>query len=144
MDREKLLKLVAKIDAAGTSNDTETVLTLDEYFDGNTETYSNLCANTGRSPSADELLDFLRRIEERDGVAQVLIRVYDYRDALESDDCWINTDSVFLVTDVGLDEIRAWFAPLKYSDVYEERDVTNFNNLPPIPEGHRVVGVWWD
>ena len=85
MDRGKLLKLVAKIDAAGKSNDTETVLTLDEYFDGNTETCSNLCANTGRSPSAEKLREFLRRIEERDGVAHALVRVYDYQDALESD-----------------------------------------------------------
>lgn len=144
MDREKLLKLVAKIDAAGKSNDTETVLTLDEYFDGNTETYSNLCANTGRSPSAEELREFLRRIEQRDGVAHVLIRVYDYQDALESDDYWINTDTVFLVTNVGLNEIKTWFDPLMYSEVYEEKDLTNFNNLPPIPAGHRVVGVWWD
>jgi hypothetical protein len=79
--------LIAKIDAVRTSPDKETVLTLDEYFDGNTtEEYSTLCANTGKSPSAEELWRLLRGIEDKTEVSQVLVRVSDYDDAREYGD----------------------------------------------------------
>jgi hypothetical protein len=144
MERDRLLKLIAKIESIGLSHDRETVLTLDEYFDGNTEEYATLCANTSRPISAAELWQFLRRIQGKEDVAHVLIRVYDYEDALADGDCWINTDTVLLVTSASVETVRAWFQSLMFSDVYEEMDLTQYRNLPQVPSGYRVVAVWWD
>jgi hypothetical protein len=144
MDRQKLAELIAKIDAVCKSQDKETVLTLDEYFDGNTEEHSTLCANNGKPPSSEELWRFLRGIQDKKEVSQVLVRVYDYCDAIEYGDCWINADTVFVVTTASVDAVGVWFTPLQCTDIFEETDLTTFNNFPSVPHGFRVVGVWWD
>jgi len=144
MDREKLLILIEKIKGLGYSYDTETVLTLEEYFDGNTEEYSTLCANTGHAPRANVLKAFLLNIRNKSSVKDVLMRVYDYEDALQFNDCWISTDTVFVITTAKNTEVEEWFVSLEPSEIYEEHDVSSFNNLPDIRSGYRLLGVWWD
>ena len=145
MDRQKLQHLIAKIDAVSTSQDKETVLTLDEYFDGNTEEYSILCANTEKNH---------RRLKSFAGFCARLKIRQTYHN------CWCVSTTMTMHLNIAIagsirtrfslsrrrriDAVRDWFAPLAYSDIYEETDFRTFNNFPPVSHGFRVFGVWWD
>ena len=144
MDRPKLLALVDKIKAAGYSYDTETVLTIEEYFDGNDEAYSNICANNADPPSAQRLQEFLLSIRAKPSVSDVFVRVCEFEDALAHEDAWIGSDTVFVITSESVGEVEEWFTPLTPSTVSEEVRLGRFNNLPVIREGSRLVAVWWD
>jgi len=144
MDRTKLMRLVDKIKAAGYSNETETVLTLEEYFDGNDERCSMICANTGNQPSAQSLREFFDAIRAKPSVRDVLVRVYDFEDALEFQDSWINSDAIYVITSSSIANVGEWFMPLAPSEIYEEKDLKPFNNLPPMPDSYRLIAVWWD
>ena len=144
MDRAKLLKLVDKIRAAGYSCDSETVLTVEEYFDGYDEQPPNICANTGLALTSRELRDILSRIESKVCVTRVLVRVYEFEDALQYSDSWVSSDMVFVVTTASVDEVQAWFESLLPTSVGIEMDLSRFNNFPAVPEGSRVIYVQWD
>ena len=60
---------------------------------------------------------------------------YDYGDALKYGDCWINADTVFVVTTASVDAVRVWFTPLECTEILEETDLTKFKNLPLVPSG---------
>ncbi len=98
MDRSKLLALLNKNKTAGYSYDTETVLRIEEYFDGNDEAYSNICANSINPPSAQALKGYLLAIRAKPSVSDVFVRVYEIEDALAFNDAWIGSDTVFVVT----------------------------------------------
>ena len=144
MDRTKLLALVDKIKAAGYSYDTETVLTIEEYFDGNDEAYENICANNEKPPSTQVMQDFLLSVRAMPSVSDVFVRVYGFEDAVAHQDAWINSDTVFVITSASDIEVEEWFRQLTPSEVSEETRLGRFNNLPAIPEGFRLVAVWWD
>jgi hypothetical protein len=144
MDRSKLLLLVDKIKARGYSYNRETVLTIEEYFDGNDEAYSTICANNARPPSAQALREYLLAIRAKPSVSDVLVLVYEFEDALEYQDTWITSDTVYVITSASVREVEEWFRPLTPSDVSEETRLARFNNLPVIGEGSRLVAVWWD
>lgn len=144
MDRAKLLALVNKIRAAGYSRNTETVLSVEDYFDGNDEPHASVLANAGMAVSSQELRDFLLSIRAKQCVQDVWVRVYEFEDALEFGDAWISSDTVFVATTARGDEVREWFAHLRPSVVREETDLARFNNLPPVSSGFRLIAVWWD
>ncbi len=143
MDRSKLLVLVDKIKASGYSRGTETILTVEEFFDGNDEAYS-ICVNNGSPPSTQEMQEYLLAIRAKPSVSDVLIRVYDFEDALASEDTWITSDTVFVITSASVSDVEEWFRPLTPSNVSEETRLGRFNNLPVIENGSRLVAVWWD
>ena len=144
MDRSKLLALVDKIKALGHSFGTETVLTIEEYFDGNDEAYSTACANNAHPLSAQTLQTYLLAIRAKSSVYDVLVRVCDIEDAIACQDAWIGSDTVFVITSASDIEVEEWFRQLTPSGVSEETRLGRFNNLPAIPEGFRLVAVWWD
>jgi hypothetical protein len=139
-----LMLLIEKVKTIGYSYDSETVLTLEEYFDGNDQRCDSICANTENQPSARELQEFLLAIRAKPSVHEVLVRVYDFGDALRFQDAWIISDTVFVITNASVSEIEDWFRPLTPSDVYEEKNLDEFNNLPFIPKGFCLIAVWWD
>ena len=144
MDRSKLLRLVQKIKACGHAYDTETVLTIEEYFDGNDEAYSDICANNVSPPSTQALREYLLAIQAKPSVSDVFIRVCGFEDALEYQDSWIRSDTVFMVTSASISEVEEWFRPLTPSSISVETRLSRFNNLPAIGKGSRLVAVWWD
>jgi len=144
MDRSKLFTLIDKIKRAGYSYDTETVLTIEDFFDGNDDVCSSICANIADRPSTAVLRDFLLAVRERTCVSDVLIRVYEFEDALASQDTWITSDTVYVISSASVSEVHDWFRPLSPSAIGEESELSRFNNLPDVPEGARVIAVWWD
>ena len=63
---------------------------------------------------------------------------------MEDEDAWIGSDSVYIVTSASLDAVRDWFSDLEVSEVWEETDLIKFPDVSQIPDGFRLVAVWWD
>jgi hypothetical protein len=143
IDQSKKKTLIEHIKQRQTANDREILLEPDLYFDGYDRHHCAVCANVGPF-SASQFAARLREIRQRPEVAAIFIRFYEYADALEFEDSWIGSDSVYLVTSASVDVVRSWFEDLEISDVWEESDITKFPNVAEIPRGSRLVAVWWD
>ena len=146
MDELKKLELIRKIRKVQghAPRPKEILISLEDFFDGNDEAPCGLLANTRVHLSAPQVAEHLRQVRSRADVSGCFIRFYDYDDALDFADAWVNSDTVYVVSSAGVDEIASWFAPLEPSDVRVEQDVEAFANAPTIPAGHAMVAVWWD
>ena len=143
IDQAKKKALIEHIKKRQTSNDREILLAPDLYFDGYDDEHCTVCAKVG-PVSTSHFAARLREIRQRPDVSAVFIRFFDYLDALEFEDSWIGSDSVYVITSASLEAVRDWFADLEISDVWEEIDFTKFPDAPEIPDGFRLVAVWWD
>jgi hypothetical protein len=143
IDQIKKRALIEHIKQRQESNDRELLLAPHVYFDGYDDEQCTVCANVGPFSTA-QFVTRLREIRQRPDVAAVFIRFYDYDDALEFEDCWIGSDSVYLVTSASLETVRDWFEGLDVSEVWDESDITKFPDVSQIPDGFRLVAVWWD
>ncbi len=143
IDQAKKKALIEHIKQREKSNAREILLAPDLYFDGYDDEHCTLCANVGPFTTS-HFAARLREIRQRPDVLAVFIRFYDYADALEFEDSWIGSDSVYVITSASLEAIRDWFADLQVSDIWEENDIAKFPDVSQIPKGFRLVAVWWD
>lgn len=143
IDQARKKTLIEHIKQRQKSNDREILLTPDLYFDGYDDKRCTVCANVGPFTTSD-FAAHLREVGLRPDVSAVFIRFYDYADAEEFEDSWIGSDSVYVVTSASLEAVRDWFKDFQVSDVWDETDLTKFPDLAHIPDGFRLVAVWWD
>lgn len=122
----------------------EILISIDDYFKGNDESHCSILANTSVNLSSKEFETFLRNLKSKDNVEDIFIRFYDYKDAIDYDDAWINSDTVFVITSADVEEVRIWFQEVQPSSIDEETCLNEFANLPSIPEKYRIIDVWWD
>jgi hypothetical protein len=148
IDQSKKIALIRKIrriqHGTPSGKAREIVLSLNDYFDGDTSEYCTILANTNEPLSSQEFHRFLQGIAAKPEVSHVLIRFYDYDSALDYDDAWINSDTVFVCTAASTAEVENWFSAVQPSSVYEERDLEEFANLPTMPSSYGLIAVWWD
>ena len=129
------------------------LLTLDEFFEGNTAEDSiapNEC-DFGR-PSLAQIWDFLQKIEELPNIAWVRVSLhndteiakYDGEEVLE---LW--GDTIVVCTSVPEEELEElmkcqWLC----SGGAEECDIADLDSLfscrPPVPDGFRCFEIVWD
>jgi len=143
IDQTKKKALIEHIKERQKFNDGEILLAPDLYFDGYDDKQCTVCANVGPFTTS-HFASRLREVGQRPDVSAVFIRFYEYADAEEFEDSWIGSDSAYLVTSASLEAVRDWFADLEVSDVRDESDLTKFPDLAQIPDGFRLVAVWWD
>lgn len=143
IDQAKKHALIEHIKQRQKANKQEILLAPDLYFDGYDAEHCTVCANFGPF-STGRFAARLREVRSRPDVAAAFIRFYDYDDALASENSWIGSDSVYLVTSASLEAVRSWFEELEVSDVWEESDISRFPDIAELPRGFRLVAVWWD
>lgn len=143
IDEAKKKALIEHIKERQTSCEREILLAPEFYFDGYDDEHCTVCANVGPFTTS-HFAARLREVSQRSDVSAVFIRFYDYANALEFQDSWIGSDSVYVITSASLDVVRNWFADLEVSDVWEESEVTKFPDVSKIPDGFRLVAAWWD
>ena len=142
MNEDKKLKLIRMIREIQRTSKirNEIVLSIDDYFCGD-ETQQNMI--TGMK-SGKVLQSLLKEIQKKSMVHDLLIRFYDYEDALDDEDCWINSDTIFIITTAETNEITEWFSEWNPSTITTEIQYGDFANLPEIPEGYSLINLWWD
>lgn len=145
IDQAKKKALIEHIKRLETSREQEELLLPPSlYFDGYDEPECTIAANNIEPISTSRFLSRLQEIQQRPDVSAVFIRFYDYDDAEQSEDCWINSDSIYLVTTASLQDVKEWFRDFEVTDVWAEGDCSRFIGLPGISDGSRLVAVWWD
>jgi hypothetical protein len=144
IDQSKKRALIDHIKRQGTSGEKEILLSPDLYFDGYDEAHCTICANNSNSIPTSRFAARLREIQGRPDVAAVFVRFYDFLDAEESEDCWISSDSIYVVTTANLKTVRAWFSDFEVSDVWAENDYSKFVGLPKMPDDSQLIAAWWD
>lgn len=146
MDKFEKMNLIKKIQEIESqcTREKEILISIDDYFRGNDENHCIIIANTSVNLSSKEFEKYLRDLKRKDNVMDIFIRFYDYEDAACYEDAWINSDTVFVITSADIQKVKSWFQELEPSSVNEEMYLNEFVNLPYIPEGYRIINVWWD
>lgn len=143
IDQAKKKLLIEHIKKRETSCDREILIAPELFFDGYEDERCTVCVNVG-SISTTQFKNRLREVSQRPDVTAVFVRFFSYEDALESEDSWIGSDSIYLITSASVETVSIWFADLEVSDVWEESDLTRFPDITSLPCGFRLVAIWWD
>jgi hypothetical protein len=144
IDQVKKRALIEHIKSRKGSNEQELLLPPDLYFDGYDDEHCTICANISEPISTSRFAARLREIEQRPDVFGVFVRFYDFADAEESEDFWISSDSIYIATSAGTESVREWFSDFEISDVWVENELSKFIGLPKMPDGSKLIAVWWD
>ena len=131
-------KLVEKIYSIGYP-DNEIVVSLEDFFDGN-----NVRASIGPNihidqPSPQEFYQKLAELKKSEKVEDILIRIQDVEDL-----DWPFTDTVYIISELAMEELKAKLTDLKPDEIYEEWMYGKPINAPEIKNGFSIFSVWWD
>lgn len=128
------------------------LLTLEEFFNGNTNEYS-IAPNQwgfGRPPLA-EMWKILSKIESTPNVAWVRIVLHDdteIEECNEEETLNLYGDTIVLCTTSEPDEIENLVnCEFLCSDgviVIKDSEINIFSRIPPVPEGFRCLEIVWD
>ncbi len=150
-DRKKLIALLRLLDERSGPEHMKPLVTLEEFFPGNTIDKS-IAANLTPHPGLKRFRDVLKRIRAKDTVQDVLILITDRPMTPETDDAdfedddWPYSDAVFVLTSSSPAEVEKWAVKLQPDSV----TVAQWdNNQPPkdAPElqpGMQLIRLWWD
>lgn len=144
IDQSKKRALIEHIKQRRTPDGKEILLIPDLYFDGYDDNHCTICANNSDSISTSRFAARLREVQEKPDVSAVFVRFYDYSDAEEFEDCWIGSDSIYIITKASPEIVRQWFSDFEFSDVWVENEPSKFTDLSEIPDGFHLLAVWWD
>jgi hypothetical protein len=143
-DKTALDKLLRRVNQLGNINDENTprpLVTLEEFFIGNSD-YGSIGYNWGPDqPSPQEFYELFQDIREKPGVHDVLVLV---NDQVEPGD-WPSTDTVWIITSAGVDDIKDWLGRRFFADDL----LIGFPEAMKIEEAQipvdmNAIGVWWD
>ena len=126
------------------------LLTLDEFFDGNTDEYSIAPNQWGDGrPTLDEMWKRLREIEQMPNVAWVRVSLHDDTEITENNGMEVLNlagDSIIVCTDMLSDELEEiidceWLCS---DGVIESESALYYSRIPAIPENYHCLEIVWD
>lgn len=133
--REELLN---KIKSAGFP-DKEVVLTLDQFFKGNNDIGSIGVNLYPDQPYPAVFYETFKRLIQSGQIESVYVRIADVDD-IE----WFFTDTVFLVGQISLDELRQRVADIHPTKIYKGWMYGLPANLSDDFSDKQVYSLWWD
>jgi hypothetical protein len=140
MDKTKRAQLISSAKALGYSMGGARVLVnRSQFFDGNDDLGSIGC-NLPEHPGIAAFDDAFHEIENMEGVAGVYFAITEIDESY--DDIWPFTDTAWIVTRLSPSAFEDALQPLE-PDEFGVSD-ESFANPPTVPEGYRLVQVWWD
>ena len=152
-DGESMLNaLRSRIDQLG-GQDAYPVVPLDLFFGGNQDEAS-FAPNLVPHPGMATIYDVLRAIRDRPEVSDVVVQIDEVLDGDE----WPFAPAVYVITKADAQDVYQW-AEATGPDPYDPSDVTSHYGwleyagrtratpppgAPEVPDGHRVVILYWD
>jgi hypothetical protein len=130
-----LTDLLAEIERQGGD---EPIVSLELFFEGNDD-LGSIGPNLIDHPGVAFIYATLRAVRDRPDVYGVWVGI----DEVVADDEWPFTDHVYVVTSAPPSEVDRWVRDLQ-SD--EPGDTGWLGGPPPVavPDGARLVVLWWD
>ncbi|HJT97975.1 MAG TPA: hypothetical protein VJ696_06635 [Rhodanobacteraceae bacterium] len=140
---DALQRITERVNRNGDPNDPATprpLLTVAEFFDGNTDTGSIGCNLWPNTPEPAVFRALFERIAARDDVRDVRIQITDF-DGPE----WPFTDTVYIMTSATQDDVASWFDESVRPDEFWEGFHPDCAYEPyVVPAGVRPIACWWD
>lgn len=134
--------ITERINRNGDVNDPKTLrplLTLTEFFYGN-DVIGSIGCNLIPTPSPSEFHDLLDTISRRPEVADVRVQV-----TMFDDPEWPFTDTVWVITSSGPEEVASWFPEAVRPDECTNGWTEGVAYEPyTLPDGMHPVACWWD
>ena len=138
-----LQRITERVNRNGDPDDMGTprpLLTIDEFFDGNTSTGSIGCNLWPEAPSPGAFYDLFKRILARDDVADIRVQVTAF-----DDPDWPFSDTVYILTTASREDVASWFDTGFAPDEVSEGFNPGVTCEPyVVPAGVRPIGCWWD
>lgn len=122
------------------------VVTLDEYFTGNTDEECIAPNQVGYGrPSLAELCARLKTIQEKPNVQAVLVGIHgDWTESFKYRESWPAAENVHIYTTALPEEVQAWISGME-ADGAIEGWPSGMHPLAPQPNpGYQVFSVCWD
>lgn len=115
------------------------LLTLEEYFEGNSENGS-IGYGLPDTPPVEDFLELLNRVAQKTGVQKVLVEVSPNREPF-----WPKSDAVWIMTDAPTEVVQSWF-PVDFlpSRILEGWPKDQAVERCEMPNSMRPVSVRWN
>ncbi len=123
------------------ARDDQALVPMADFLDGNTDEGS-IAPNLASHPGMAAFSRAFSAIGERDDVHSVSALVELEYDEYPDQE-WPFASSVFVVTRASVEDVQAWLSELD-PDPCEEVSAEDWPAGLTVPEGYRVVLVWWD
>lgn len=137
-----LEQITERVNRNGDVDDATTprpLLTLEEFFEGNTLTGS-ICCNCTPTPEPNEVYELLKRLRSRPDVADVRVQI-----TMFDDPDWPFSDTVWVVTSAGAEAVKSWFEESIRPDETWQGWTEGMAFEPlAVPADMRPVACWWD
>jgi hypothetical protein len=136
---------VLGLDENHTSGPPLPLVTLEEFFEGNSDLDSIAVNLWPNHPGIDYLYRTLQEIRARPDVQDVLIEIYDLETALAVEESWPFAERVFFVTSAWRWTVEKWSTLLKADGASKGYPRGQRPVNPPRPErGYAVWHIGWD
>ena len=112
---------------------------LEDFFEGNDDLGSIGC-HLILHPGIDKFYQTFIEIRSRSDVQDVLVEIKD----LVDEHSWPFSDTVFVLTSMSKDSLRKLVAKRKPDEVGQFSADSTPRDLPPLKDGMKILGVWWD
>ena len=114
-------------------------VSIEDFFEGNDDVGSIGC-NLMSHPGVGKFHKSFADIRSRSDVQDVRVEIKD----LVDEHSWPFTDTVFVLTSMSQQNLRELVAALQPDEVGPFPSDSVPGDLPPLKDGMRVLGVWWD
>jgi hypothetical protein len=135
---ERITERVTRRGHPDEPNTPRPLVTVDEFFDGNSEVGSIGC-NLDSTPSPEQFYALFREIARRPGVKDIRVQITAF-DVPE----WPFTDTVYIMTAAAPEEVATWFPEELTPDETWEGFVDQAFEPYEVPAGCKPVACWWD
>jgi hypothetical protein len=142
--RKALLEKIKKLDAIDAEHDP--VVTLDDYFVGNTQE-SSIAPNDwgyGR-PSITDIYARFKAIAARSDVQGVFVGLHgEWTEALEDDELWPAAENIHIFSSAPQEVADQWIEGLSSDGIWPGWPYGKHAAAPVPDEGFHVYTVYWD
>lgn len=125
---------------------TPPVVTLSEYFDGNTDEECIAPNQVGYGrPALADLVARLREIAAKPEVEAVFVGIHsDWLEETAATSGWPPAENIHIFTSATEEEVEVWIAELAADGVIEEWPYGKHPSAPSPSTGYRIFSICWD
>ena len=136
---ERITERVSRSGDVNVGSTPRPLLTLEEFFDGNTVDGSIWC-NCFPTPSSADAFSILKQIRSRPDVGDVRVEI-----SMFDDPAWPFSEVVWVMTGAAADQVQSWFPEaVAPSETWAGWCSGVVHETVSVSLGMQPIGCWWD
>jgi hypothetical protein len=117
----------------------EVVVSVEEFFEGNEDDSSIGCNIYPDPPSLQTFYETFKKMKSSDKIENILIRIADAEDT-----DWFYTDTVYVIGNVTMEEVKEMLKDLKPDEIYAGWMYGLPQSTTDIKRENKIYSAWWD